>query len=151
MNINHYTLSTGNNRVIKQGEVKPSVIEEVSKMIDGALEAAAPAPTVISPKFQFTATPMDGGCLKVEIIETTHNYPVCVFMIAPENGDAESEMLSMLGKIDMIGVVPDVLPAPYCAVALTHFAPMHMFQMTWLGDFERCFAIAWVGRQKNKQ
>ena len=35
---------------------------------------------------------------------------------------------------------------PWCAVALHPTLPMFMDAVTWLGDFERCVAWAWITR-----
>lgn len=168
--IEHLTLTTGHTRRCWRQEVADDVLAMLRPLIDRAVSTGrhVPLPDVVSPRCTITAVTSRGRALMVSIWAPAVDGPDT----KPDkmSGQMSGRMHRFTGPTPLVtlGVAPTSLagaelwrqmvpgggeeqvprpaaPAvPWCAVKIYDTAALWPEAMSWLGDFERCLAWAWV-------
>lgn len=136
--MNHYTLITGHNRVSPRSEVSDDAIRVCRPLIvPGTHEIPGPLGkyTLVVPE---TAHGLLGTVYQAKA-------PVASIGVA-DTPEASAEIWpALLGLHERLGLPGDPVEPelPWIATTILLSAPA----MEWLGDFERCWAWAWLERQ----
>lgn len=154
--IEHLTLTTGHSRRCWREEVADNVLELLRPLIDQAVRPSiktgryVPLPNVVSPRCTITATTGRGRALLVTIWAPpvqggTAPTPLVTLGVAPTSlagAELWRQMVPGGGEEQMPR--PAAPAVPWCAVQMHDSAALWPEAMSWLGDFERCLAWAWV-------
>jgi hypothetical protein len=159
--IRHVTLSTGHARDSSRAEVADATLKVLAPWLDRALETGGrpvPLPVPSLASFSAVAIPQGRGGLVVTLYGPAGPHipgrtapagqagiPLVTFGIGlgPEESDIWEQMA------EAFGVAPglEFPPGPWCAAFLHAAAAAYPHSLTWLGDFERCVAWAWISRR----
>lgn len=143
----HVTIDTGHERESPREEVGVGVVELLRPLVVRALRGervglpGSPGCTLSGGS--------DDGVTAVVTISSADGAPLVMIGIAPPSApDASADRVWRLLHAQPTGVrLPRIVPqppAPWCAVRLEIGAALEPWQVTWLGDAERCIAWAWL-------
>ena len=149
--IRHVTLTTGHTRDSLPGEVSDDVLATVGVMIDRIV--ADDTETVPIPGFPGYSL---GGkasskCLAATVWADGPPSEVIATIGVATHSRCGATLWRGLHDWGTAPVVTDpdrCPPEPWVAAALEGPIAQHPGATTWLGDFERCLAWAWVVRQR---
>lgn len=152
--LEHLTLTTGHTRRCWREDVADEVLELLRPLISRAVTTGrhVPLPDVVSPRCTITATAGRARALLVSIWAPpvqgqTAPTPLITLGVAPTSlASAELWRQMAPGGGEEQLPQPDAPSVPWCAVKLYDTAALWPEAMSWLGDFERCLAWAWIDR-----
>ena len=133
----HLTTTTGHGRRSYRNEVDPAVVTLVRQQLG---EALAGIDVVVRDGYALTAKAV--GTALVATVSGPKGTLVTIG-VARKSRDAARLWQMLQSKSDAIGEMPR---PPWCAVALHPAIAGDPIAATWLGDYERCLAWAWVDR-----
>lgn len=155
--LEHLTLTTGHSRRCWREEVADEILDMLRPLIDRAIETGGhvPLPDVVSPRSTITATQGRARALLVSVWgpavvpplagETARPTPLVTLGIAPTSlAGAELWRTMVPGGGEEQVPQPTAPSAPWLAVKVHDTATLWPEALSWLGDFERCLAWAWV-------
>jgi hypothetical protein len=134
MTLHHVTIETGHSRISTRTEVKNDVIKILKDWIHQALDPhtiTVEVPSDASPPYTAMAL-YTGRSLLIKIINP-QNQLILSFIVSDRHDQRAWNLI-----MPETATVP---PTPYCAVTLK---PTLDPALSWLGDFERCVAWAWL-------
>lgn len=144
---NHYTITTGGNAVRPLNAVNPEIVKRVQSSIRynlGDTEPCALFPG-LDPDTRFLMKELPGGNLQC-LVYYKENLQLG-FLIARKDGkelhDQLINLMKQTGLSPNKGRLTKIPPAPLCAVALSPKA-VYCPSLSWMADFERCAAVAWL-------
>jgi hypothetical protein len=149
MYIRHVTLTTGHARDSLQSEVSAHAVAVcralIERVVDGDVSEAIPIPG--APGYSIAGR-RAGKCMVATVYaDGPPSVLICTIGVAAHSrcGSRLWREMHRWGTTP-VATSPDRCPhEPWCAAALDEGAVTHPDAMTWLGDFERCLAWAWVG------
>lgn len=158
--LEHLTLTTGHSRRCWRDEVADDVLDLLRPLIDRAVSTGrplstgdhVPLPDVVSPRCTISATTRRGRALLVTIWGPPVQgqaapTPLVTLGVAPTSlASAELWRQMAPGGGEEQLPQPDAPSVPWCAAELYDTAALWPEAMSWLGDFERCLAWAWIDR-----
>lgn len=138
--IHHITLDTGHIRRSPRAEVDDAAITLVRQQID---EALAGMSVEIRPGYTIMANTA-AGALLVTVL-AAGKAPLCTIAVARHSRQSKA-LWRLLKEPAGIGAqaTGDAPPPPWCAVRLYPALTARPTALTWLGDFERVAAWAWI-------
>jgi hypothetical protein len=125
----HLTLDTGHTRASFRDELDPAVLERLRPM---TVTGTHRMPLGCSAKVT-----VDGPAALVTV--SRGEAPLVTFGVAADEKGA-AELWSLIGRPG----VPKPPATPWLAVKLEPGLLLHRDHADWLGDFERCWAWAWL-------
>ena len=144
MYLNHITLATGHNRRSPSTEVSPTTLAWLRPWLDALLSNSGPSPLPESSLAHYSATAhIEHGGLVVTVFCGVDS--IVTFAVAERSRQSAELWAYMRAQYDALPglACPGV---PWLAVALRDGLVNHADAMGWLGDFERCVAWTWLGR-----
>lgn len=155
--INHVTLTTGQCRRSPRDEVSDETLALLYPWMTTAIESGNPAPLPVPALAHYSAHVLRDRGVVVTIYGPLGPHiagqpyrgerlaPLVTLGIAQRSREA-APLWQMM--VDTFGAptVAKMPSVPWCAVALHPTLPMFLDAVTWLGDFERCVAWAWITR-----
>lgn len=152
--IEHLTLDTGDTRRCWREEVADDVLAMLRPLIARAIESGRHVllPDVVSPRATITASTGRGRALLVTVWAPpyeghTARTPLVTLGVAPTSlASAELWRQMVPGGGEEQVPRPAAPSVPWLAVKLHETATLWPEAMSWLGDFERCIAWAWVSQ-----
>jgi len=144
--IHHTTLNTGHDRRSYRhevaGEIMPIMQDLLMRMLAGG-QAALPVMEGVT-----VSGAAEGRCLTATVW-SNRTVPLVTIGVAGEP-ECGAELWRGLHEYTDQRLTTDPAaqpPLPWCAARLEAPAILHPGALTWLGDFERCLAWAWLERQ----
>ncbi len=141
MYIHHITLNTGHASRIRPGDVSGETLARVGPWLAALGKSGLSAPLPVSALADYTAhaTAQDGALAVT--ISAPSGLPLVTLGVAARSRHAVElwDGLASLAKADVKRPT-----APWCAVVLWPALAAHPDAAEWLGDLERCIALAWV-------
>lgn len=131
----HLTLDTGHTRVSFPDEIQPTVLAKLQPMTatgEHSLDAWIPGCSV--------KVTVDGPAALVTVMRG--GAPLATFGVAADEAGAD-EVWPLLH--DRLADPARPSATPWLAVRLEAGAAVYPGDLGWLGDFERCWAWAWLG------
>jgi hypothetical protein len=153
LHICHVTLNTGHERTSYRHEVSAEVIRVCGDLLDAALEqrgrrVPVPVPPD-SPKCSLSAT-AEGRCA-IFTVWGPNGESLVTFGVAPPSPCAKRlwQLLHQSGSFLEMKTSPARVPVDsWCAARVeVGFALYPPQAGSWIGDFERCIAWAWLSRK----
>ncbi|OYQ37496.1 hypothetical protein CHU95_01125 [Niveispirillum lacus] len=147
--LEHITITTGHSRTSSRNEVDPEFFPILSKLIRDAVSGKMPKIPGDFGKYHLSAT-VEGNAVIATVwsLKEGRRSPVVTFGVATdaESGAPLWRALHNNHHFPIASATdPDVIPeAPWCAVRFEIGLVENLDATTWLGDFERCVAWAWV-------
>ena len=142
--LNHIVLSTGHTRRSYRSEVTDDVISMLRPVVLALRQDQRPNLSI--PDYWINGPAMGHACV-IWTIWHSDGSPIATIGLANRSrcGAQIWRALHEMETPDKIATHPgDVPAAPWLAVRLHIGASMHLDCMEWLGDFQRCFAWAWI-------
>jgi hypothetical protein len=143
----HVTLNTGHGRRSYADEVAPDIRAALRPILDDALaagDARAIVPYLSGISLQANTA---AGHLIATVWDDDGDWPLVTLAVARKSLGAPRLWAMMHeGYQDLATNRADVPHAPWCAVRLEPSLPLRLDATSWLGDFERCLAWAWLDR-----
>lgn len=129
--LNHYTITTGHNRVSPRSEVTAEVIAALQPLLSSG-EHAMPGP----PGYRVRVT-IDGSALAATV--RRGDSPLVTVLVCPD-------ATALARATRATGAIPSVPLSPPVLLIDVHPTASGDPSLSWLGDFERCLAWAWIER-----
>jgi hypothetical protein len=126
----HLTLDTGDTRVSFRDEIRPDVIDVLQPLTATGTHALPQVPGCT------VKVTLDGPAALVTVFRD--DAPLVMFGVAADEAGA-AELWPLLNA-----QVPEPSAVPWLAVRLQAGLALHPGDGRWLGDFERCWAWAWL-------
>lgn len=152
--LEHLTLLTGDTRRSWREDVPDDVLDLLRPLLDRAIATGGhvPLPDVVSPRCTITAVAARARALLVTVWGPPAVYgvpasptPLVTIGVAPTSlASAELWRRMAPGGGEEQLPQPDAPSVPWLAVKLHDTATLWPEALSWLGDFERCLAWAWV-------
>lgn len=154
--ITHVTITTGHTTRSQRAEVDDSTLKLLVPWLNQALLSGGQHPLPIGPLSHYSAlASVEGGALVVTVFAPLgpHRqgvpFPGQTTPLVTMGVVQRSRQAGLWPQLVKLAGVEREAPAgvPWCGVVL-HLAALaaHRDAATWLGDFERCVAWAWITR-----
>jgi hypothetical protein len=130
--LNHYTITTGNNRVSPRSEVGPEAIAMCAPLLRTG-EHEIPGP----PGYRVRVT-VDGTALAATV--SRDGAPLVTAYVCPDAS-------ALAAALRATGAIPAVALTPPALLVDVHPTASGDPALEWLGDFERCLAWAFLERR----
>ncbi|KQZ81860.1 hypothetical protein ASD64_08860 [Mesorhizobium sp. Root157] len=153
----HVTLDTGHRRQSYRPEASQIAIDAVDLELrralrDGVAEIRLGAEAGTIPVYRLKAS-NSGPVLLATILRDIgkQDVPLVTMAVAPKSRGAAEIWRALHDGRDDIPYDPDSIPpAPWCAARFEAGIEQDLRAATWLGDYERLLAWAWIeGKGKN--
>ena len=156
MYINHITLTTGHNTSTSRADVADDVLELVAPWLQSIVNTGQkhPLPVAALSHYSAIAFVQDGGLLvTVYGASGPHesgkpanaDIPLVTFGVAQRSRHSEPLWVMMLASFEHAPGIKQ--PAtPWCSTIVYPSSLMRKDALSWLADFERCCAWAWITR-----
>ena len=148
--VQHLTITTGHLRASARDEVSDDVVILVGEMLERALLGERPyVPLVPDGPYVVTAT-ADDDVVFATVWGPPHDDgdelepPIVTIGIAAIEQKAAVAWSLLVKDADPRPAILEQPLAPWCAARLEVGSALHPEAMSWLGDFERCLAWAWL-------
>ena len=153
--IEHLTITSGNSRRCWREEVADEILDMLRPLIDRAIKTGrhVPLPDVVSPRSTITASQGRARALVVTVwgpavgarIGQFDATPLVTLGVAPTSlASAELWRQMVPGGGEEQLPQPPAPAVPWLAVLVHPTVTLWSEALSWLGDFERCLAWAWV-------
>lgn len=167
--LEHLTITSGDSRRCWREEVADEILDMLRPLIDRAIETGrhVPLPDVVSPRSTITASQGRARALLVTVwgpalpqgsfsgiatskggrvqVHPAPPIPLVTLGVAPTSlASAELWRKMVPGGGEEQLPQPPAPSVPWVAVRLHETATLWPEALSWLGDFERCLAWAWV-------
>lgn len=154
--IHHITLTTGHEVRTSRADVADEVLEIVSPWLQSIINTGQKHPLPVQELIHYSAIAFvqDGGLLVTvygpsgphEPGKTTNaDIPLVTFGVAQRSRHGEQLWDIMLASFEHANGI--LIPStPWCAAIVYPSAMAHKDALSWLADFERCCAWAWITR-----
>ena len=129
----HLTVDTGHTRVSFRDEIADSVIERLRQMTATGSHSVPGFPGCAA------KVTVDGTAALVTVFRD--EAPLVTFGVAAD-ADGAKQLWPLIGRPD----VAEPSAVPWLAARLEVGVALHPGDADWLGDFERCWAWAWLGQ-----
>ena len=144
----HLTLMTGHLRMSPRDEVQAEAIAIGRELIEKAFaDGSAPLPPAFA-GYAITAERVGRGLIVTVVYEGgAEPELISAFGVATRPRDAVRLWPMLAGYLDVTmpgQAMPAKPPAPWCAVVPLAGLMQHTDAVTWLGDFQRVIAWAWL-------
>jgi hypothetical protein len=130
--LNHYTITSGHNRVSPRSEVGDEILRVL-------------APLLRSGEHQMPGFP--GYIVRVTIAQSAlaatvyrSGAPIATVIVCPDDA-------ALQDAVRATGAKPTFALTAPAALVEVHPTAGGDTALSWLGDFERCLALAWIERQ----
>lgn len=159
MYINHITLTTGHNARTLRADMHDDVIAIVSPWLQSIINTGQkhPLPVPTLNHYSAIAFVQDGGLLvTVYGASGLHEpgkpanadiplIPLVTFGVAQRSRHCEPLWAMLLASHEHAPCIKQP-STPWCAAIVYQSSIMHRDALSWLADFERCCAWAWITR-----
>ena len=130
----HLTLDTGHTRVSFRDEIAPAVLEQMKPL---TVTGTHPMPDPPGGTLQVS---VDGSAVLATVL-ADDDAPLVTLAVAAD-ADGAQKLWRLIGGPD----VAEPTATPWLAVKLQVGVWLHPAATDWLGDFERCWAWAWLAQ-----
>jgi hypothetical protein len=144
--IHHVTLNSGHDRLSYRHEVADDIMPIMQDLLARML-AGGRVPLPVMDGYSLSGA-AEGRCLTATVW-SDGEVPLVTIGVAGEP-ECGAELWRGLHESTDQPLTTDPAaqsPVPWCAARLEAPAILHPGALTWLGDFERCLAWAWLERQ----
>lgn len=156
MYINHITLTTGHNARTSRADVADDVLAVVSPWLQSIINTGEKHPLPVAALSHFSAITFvrDGGLLVTvygpsgphdQGKPANADIPLATFGVAERSRHGEPLWAMMLASFEHAPSIRQP-STPWCGAILYPSAIAHKLELSWLADFERCCAWAWITR-----
>ena len=156
MYINHITITSGHIARTSRSDVSDEVLAIVSPWLKKIIntEEKYPLPVAELSNYSAIAYVIEGGLLMTvygsfsDGSSTDGTVPLVTFGVAHKSRQSEPLWAMMLANFEHDQNIKQP-STPWCAVAIHSTIILHPDALSWIGDFERCVAWAWITRNPN--